>query len=60
MEAHGGKIWAGNNHSDSDVNGRGATFTFSLPLAMEGETTAGTAQVVDISLEGSDDNNHEY
>ena len=43
VEAHGGRIWAGNNHSD--VNGRGATFTFSLPLLRptEGETTAGTA-----------------
>jgi signal transduction histidine kinase len=47
VEAHGGKIWAGNNHSD--VNGRGATFTFSLPLLRptEGETTVGTAQVAD-------------
>jgi len=44
VEAHGGKIWAGNNHSDA--NGRGATFTFSLPLLRptEGETTAGTAE----------------
>jgi signal transduction histidine kinase len=44
VEAHGGRIWAGNNHSD--VNGRGATFTFSLPLLRptEGETTAGTAE----------------
>ena len=47
VEAHGGRIWAGNNHSD--VNGRGATFTFSLPLLRptEGETTVGTAQVAD-------------
>ena len=43
VEAHGGRILAGNNHSD--VNGRGATFTFSLPLLRptEGKTTAGTA-----------------
>jgi signal transduction histidine kinase len=48
VEAHGGKIWAGNNHSD--VNDRGATFTFSLPLFRpnEGETkTEGTAEGAD-------------
>ena len=27
VEAHGGKIWAENN-----INGKGATFTFALPL----------------------------
>jgi signal transduction histidine kinase len=27
IEAHGGKIWAGNN-----LDGKGATFTFRLPL----------------------------
>ena len=31
VEAHGGKIWAENN--DSTGGGRGATFSFSLPLA---------------------------
>jgi signal transduction histidine kinase len=30
VEAHGGKIWAENNS-----DGRGATFSFSIPLAME-------------------------
>jgi signal transduction histidine kinase len=30
VEAHGGKIWGQNNNSE--VNTRGATFTFSLPL----------------------------
>ena len=29
VEAHGGKIWAENNS-----DGRGATFSFSIPLAM--------------------------
>src|ERR671919_2269345 len=29
VEAHGGKIWAKNNEND---NGKGATFTFSLPI----------------------------
>jgi signal transduction histidine kinase len=28
IEAHGGKIWANNN-----ADGKGATFSFSLPLA---------------------------
>ena len=28
IESHGGKIWAQNN-----ADGRGATFTFSLPLS---------------------------
>jgi signal transduction histidine kinase len=27
VEAHGGRIWAGNN-----TDGKGATFAFSLPL----------------------------
>lgn len=30
VEAHGGGMWAGNN-----VDGKGATFTFSLPLQLE-------------------------
>lgn len=32
VEAHGGKIWAENNH-DSDGQMTGATFTFSIPLS---------------------------
>jgi signal transduction histidine kinase len=31
IEAHGGRIWAENNH-----DGKGATFSFSLPLVMTG------------------------
>jgi signal transduction histidine kinase len=31
VEAHGGKIWAENNS-----DGKGATFTFTLPLNMTG------------------------
>ncbi|HJT46785.1 MAG TPA: sensor histidine kinase [Nitrososphaeraceae archaeon] len=34
IEAHGGKIWAGNNK-----NGKGATFSFSLPLADNNKTS---------------------
>jgi two-component system sensor histidine kinase VicK len=30
VEAHGGRIWAENNS-----DGKGATFSFSIPLAME-------------------------
>ena len=30
IEAHGGRIWAENN-----ANGKGATFTFSLPLLVK-------------------------
>jgi signal transduction histidine kinase len=30
VEAHGGRIWAENN-----ADGKGATFTFSLPLQLE-------------------------
>jgi signal transduction histidine kinase len=32
VEAHGGKIWAENNH-DTDGHITGATFTFSIPLS---------------------------
>ena len=32
IEAHGGKIWALNNHSLDENGGRGAVFTFSIPL----------------------------
>ncbi len=46
IEAHGGKMWASNNRdkereerSDYDVNSRGATFYFSLPLVSETELT---------------------
>lgn len=34
IEAHGGKIWASNNE-----RGNGATFTFSLPLQKESDST---------------------
>ena len=30
VEAHGGRIWAENNH-----NGNGATFSFSLPMTQK-------------------------
>ncbi len=46
IEAHGGKMWASNNRdkereerSDYDLNSRGATFYFSLPLVSETELT---------------------
>jgi signal transduction histidine kinase len=33
IKAHGGKIWAENN-----IDGRGASFTFTLPTATKGRS----------------------
>jgi two-component system sensor histidine kinase VicK len=37
VEAHGGRIWAENNYTDDNKHGkgRGATFSFSLPISKE-------------------------
>ena len=32
IEAHGGKIWALNNHSLDGNSSRGAIFTFNIPI----------------------------
>ena len=37
MEAHGGRIWA-----ESDGQGQGARFTFTIPVAEQPETSATT------------------
>ena len=34
VEAHGGKMWASNNDTNQE-NGRGALFTFNLPLSIQ-------------------------
>jgi two-component system, OmpR family, sensor histidine kinase VicK len=34
IEAHGGKMWASNNDTNQE-NGRGALFTFNLPLSIQ-------------------------
>ncbi|MES2182533.1 MAG: DUF4118 domain-containing protein, partial [Pseudomonadota bacterium] len=37
IEAHGGKIWASNKHSTTNMHDTGAIFTFSLPLGVPPE-----------------------
>jgi two-component system, OmpR family, sensor histidine kinase VicK len=38
IEAHGGKMWAGNNRDNNDGKRIGATFRFSLPVSKENRT----------------------
>jgi signal transduction histidine kinase len=38
IEAHGGKMWAGNNRDNNDGKRIGSTFRFSLPVSKENRT----------------------
>jgi signal transduction histidine kinase len=35
IEAHGGTMWASKNNDTNQENGRGALFTFNLPLSIQ-------------------------
>jgi signal transduction histidine kinase len=39
IEAHGSKMWAGNNRDNKDRKRIGATFRFSLPVSKENRRT---------------------
>ena len=32
VEMHGGKIWATNNNVDNEIESKGSTFAFTLPI----------------------------
>ena len=32
IEMHGGKIWATNNNVDNEIESKGSTFAFTLPI----------------------------
>ena len=32
IEMHGGKIWATNNNVNNEIESKGSTFTFTLPI----------------------------